>query len=218
VHITVELDWQEPEHLLKLHFPTAFAATNARFGSPFGSVLRPQVASDLASEAKWEVPFSRYLAVFDEGEATGLFLATEAKYGASVREGDIGLSLVRSPRVTGFEAHGGAWPAHLTRLKVSSPYSDLGRHVIRLAIGRYASELPRERQPAALADTLFTPPISYRGQRVAPVLESIEGGNSLVPAWVVPMTGDGASWLLRLHEVAGKRGTVTLRAAKGWSM
>lgn len=216
VHITVKLDWQEEEYLLKFHFPTAFAATNARFGAPFGSVLRPQVVTDLASEAKWEVPFSRYLAVFDEGEAEGLFLTTESKYGASVRDGNIGLSLVRSPRVTGLDGHQAAWPSHLTRLKIKSHCSDIGHHVIRMALARYSAELPRERQPAAVAETLFTGPLVYQGRPVSPMLESIEGGPTLVPAWIMPV--DGKSWLLRLHEVSGRRGTAKLRAAKGWKI
>jgi alpha-mannosidase len=214
VHITVELDWKEPEYLLKMHFPTAFAATNARFGAPFGSVLRPQVILDQASEAKWEVPLSRYLAVFDEGESEGLFLVTESKYGATVRDGTIGLSLVRSPRVPGFESHARAWPSHLTRLKVSSPYADIGKHVIRLALGRYANDLPRERQPAAVAETLFTEPVVYSGAALAPVLEAIEGGETLVPAWIMPL--EGKAWLLRLHEAGGRRGSVRVRLAKGW--
>lgn len=217
VHITVELDWNEPEYLLKLHFPTKFAATNARFGAPFGSVLRSQVLSDLASEAKWEVPFSRYLAVFDEGELEGLYLAAESKYGATVRDGEIGLSLVRSPRVTGCdEMHNNAWPAHLTRLKIETPYADIGRHVIRLAIGSYSIALPREQQPAAVAETLFTDPLVYQGKPIAPVLESLTGGESLVPVWVMP--AGNQSWVLRLHEVSGRRGTAKLRAAKGWQM
>ena len=216
LHIEMKLDWRESEHLLKIHFPTLFAATNARFGSPFGSVLRSQVAGDLASEAKWEVPFSRWLAIFDEGEAEGLFLVTEAKYGATVRDGDIGLSLVRSPRVTGMEGHGAAYPAHLSRLKHPSRFSDQGRHVIRLALGRHAGDLPRERQPASVADTLFTPPLVYQGRPIVPVLESLEGGETLVPAWVMPL--EGKSWLLRLHETAGRRGTVKLRATRGWKM
>ena len=214
VQITVELNWNEPEYLLKLHFPTAYAATHARFGAPFGSVLRPQVGMDLASEAKWEVPFSRYLAVFDEGEMEGMFVATETKYGATVRDGDIGLSLVRSPRITGFEKHGKAWPQHLSRLQVKSAYADIGTHVIRLAIGRYANNLPREQQPAAIADTSFTKPVVYQGKSIPPVLEKISGGETLVPAWVMPLKGK--SWLLRLHEVGGRRGTIRLQLAPGW--
>jgi alpha-mannosidase len=195
-------------------FPTGYAATNARFGSPFGSVLRSQVPMDLASEAKWEVPLSRYLAVFDEGEADGLFLVTEAKYAATVRDGTVGLSLLRSPRASGFDSHHHAWPKHLTRLENVSTHTDIGRHVIRLAIGRYAAELPRERQPASVADTLFSEPLFYRGAALPSGLQSIEGGDTLVPAWIMPL--EKKAWLLRLHEVAGRRGRAGIRPAKGW--
>jgi alpha-mannosidase len=215
LHITVELDWNEPNYLLKLHLPTAYAATNARFGTPFGSVLRPQVISDQTAEAKWEVPLSRYLAVFDEGEMEGLFLVTESKYGATVRDGEIGFSLVRSPRLPGCESRTSAWPRHLTRLKIKSLYTDIGQHVIKLALGRYANDLPRERQPAALADTLFTAPVVYQGQPLPAVIEALEGGATLVPAWIVPQ--EAGTWLVRFHEVGGRRGILKLRLADGWS-
>jgi alpha-mannosidase len=215
VQVTVDLDWQEPESLLKLIFPTQYAATNARFGIPYGSVLRKQVPDGLPAEAQWEVPFSRYLAVFDEGEREGLFLTTEAKYGATVREGSVGLSLVRSPRVTGFDAHSFAWPPHLTRLKIDSPYSDMGIHHIKLAIGRYDAELSRERQPASVADTLFTDPIAYSGKALPAILESLEGGETLVPHWVKP-TENG--YVLRLHEVAGRRGSVRVNLCDGYEL
>ncbi|MFP4069676.1 MAG: alpha-mannosidase [Opitutales bacterium] len=214
VHVRVELDWRETESLLKLHFPTKYAATHARFGIPYGSVLRPQVPNGLQAEAMWEVPFNRHLAVFDEGEREGLFLVSEDKYGASVRDGCVGVSLLRSPRVTGFEGH--AWAPNLTRLKIDSIYSDQGKHRIRFAIGRHDAELPRERQPAALADTLFTEPLSYTGRPLAPVIESIDGGESLIPCWVKPAEDGG--WILRLHEVAGRRGSTQLSLREGYRM
>jgi alpha-mannosidase len=215
VHIAVELDWQEPEGLLKLLVPTRYAATNARFGAPYGSVLRPQVPGSLAAEAMWEVPFSRHLEVFDEGEREGLMLVTEAKYGAAVRDGVVGLSLVRSPRVPGFDAHASlAWPAHLSRLKVPSAFSDIGRHGIRLALGKYDIDAPRERQPAAVAETLFTPPLAYRGKAIPPPFAALSGGETFVPCWSVPV--DAAAWVLRFHEVAGRRGTVQVVPSDGW--
>jgi alpha-mannosidase len=216
VQLAIDLDWREPEFLLKLHFPTKYAATNARFGIAYGSVLRPQVSNGPVAEAMWEVPFSRHLEVFDEGESEGLFVVSESKYGASVRNGEVGVSLVRSPRVTGYEGHGHAWPPHLTRLKNLSPYSDLGRHHVRLAIGRYDAALPRERQPAAVAETLYTPPVAYQGKPHPSVLKSIRGGESLVPCWAKPCEGRG--WILRLQEVAGKRGAATVRLAAGWKL
>lgn len=215
LHICVELDWQETECLLKLLIPTRYAATNARFGIPFGSVLRPQQPSGLAAEAMWEVPFNRHLAVFDEGEREGLILLSEAKYGALVREGVVGVSLVRSPRVNGFDYFRIAWPPHLIRLNVPSPYSDIGAHRIRLALGRYDIDAPRERQPSALAETLFTPPLPYRGKALPSPLAAFDGPSTLLPAWAVPAGKD--AWLLRLHEVAGRRGTCTLTPTGGWT-
>ncbi|MES2310161.1 MAG: glycoside hydrolase family 38 C-terminal domain-containing protein [Verrucomicrobiota bacterium] len=214
VHLHVALDWQEPECLLKMHFPTRYSATNARFGIPFGSVLRSQVNNGMLSEAMWEVPFSRHLEVFDEGEREGLFLVTEAKYGASVRNGEIGVSLVRSPRVTGMEAHRHAWPKYLSRLKGLSTYSDIGKHSIKLAIGRYDMGLERERQPAMVAETLFTAPLRYQGKSWSSPIQSLHGGETLLPCWTIPL--DEKSFALRFHEVSGQRGSVRVESAKGW--
>ncbi|MEZ0299317.1 MAG: alpha-mannosidase [Candidatus Methylacidiphilales bacterium] len=211
--ITVELDWQEPEHLLKMRFPTRYAAVNARFGSPFGSVLRSQIPNSTVSDAMWEVPFSRYLAVFDEGERDGIFLVTECKYGAYVKSGEIGLSLVRSPLVTGFEMHSGAWPPHLSRLDVPSRHSDIGKHRIRLAIGRYDIT---STQPAEVAETHFTDPVLYRGAAIPSPLKLLTGCKTLVPAWAKPAGSD--EWILRLHETAGFRGTARIEPAKGWQI
>ncbi|WOO43620.1 alpha-mannosidase [Rubellicoccus peritrichatus] len=215
VHISVDLDWQDPEYLLKLLFPTEYAAENARFGIPYGSVLRQQVPNGLQAEAMWEVPYSRYLAVFDEGEREGLFVVSKDKYGATVRDGCVGLSLVRSPRVTGFDAHAFAWPEHLTRLDIDSPYSDIGSHRISFAIGRYDAELPRERQPASLADTLYTNTAIYSGGEIAPVIESLTVGDTLIPCWVMPADN---GFILRLHEVAGRRGVAHVKLKEGWDM
>ncbi|WP_269542684.1 alpha-mannosidase [Cerasicoccus fimbriatus] len=214
VHVEVELDWREPETLLKLLFPTKYSAINARFGAPFGSVLRRQIPDGVLSEAQWETPFSRYLAVFDEGEREGLFVVTKDKYGATVREGAVGLSLVRSPRVTGYDSHSTAWPPHLTRLDIKSPFSDMGEHRIQLAIGRYDAELPRECQPASLADTLFTDPVAYVGQGIESPIELIEGGETLIPHWVKPTVNGGL--VVRLHEVAGRRGKAKIQVRDGW--
>ena len=216
VDVSIDLDWHESESLLKILFPTQYAAMNARFGIPYGSVLRPQLANGMVAEAMWEVPFNRHLSVFDEGESEGMFLVSEAKYGASVRNGCVGVSLVRSPKVTGFDGHAHAWPPHLTRLEIESPFSDQGSHRIALAIGRYDAGLPRERQPASVADTHFTEPLIYRGESVESPLMSLEGGDSLVPCWVKP-AGEG-SWILRLHEVAGRRGSVEVQVAEGWTV
>lgn len=215
LHVTLDLDWRDEHALLKFLVPAQHRAPQARFGIPYGSVLRPQLVSGPHSEAQWEVPFSRWLAVFNEQERDGLFLVTEAKYGATVRDGAIGLSLVRSPRQVGYDNHRGAWPPALSRIQAPSQHTDIGRHTIRLALGHYHAALTRADHPASLADTLFTEPLAYRGAAHASPLEALDGGDTLIPAWAQPL--DASSWLLRLHEVGGQRGHVFIRAAAGWT-
>ncbi|MDR1190225.1 MAG: hypothetical protein LBK60_00990 [Verrucomicrobiales bacterium] len=218
VRVEVALDWREPEHLLKMNFPANYQAANARFGIPYGSILRPQQPGATVSEAMWEVPFSRWLAVFDEGERDGLCVVSEDKYGATVRCGNIGVSLVRSPRMTGFEYHRIVRKAGLARLQPDTIFSDLGRHVIRLAFGRYDAGAPLERHPAALADTLFTPPARYRGAPTPPsAFAGLDSDGTLLPCWALPADDDPRAWILRLNEVAGRPGAARLRLAKGWA-
>jgi alpha-mannosidase len=214
LHVEIELDWDEPDALLKFVVPTAFHATNARFGIPYGSILRPQIMNGLVSEAMWEVPFSRWLAVFDEREGNGLFAVTEAKYGATVRDGSVGISLVRSPKASGYDVRRIAWPPALSRVKGPGEHTDLGRHFIRLAFGRYHTSLAREEHPASLADTLFTEPVAYSGRPAASPIESMQGAETVIPGWAQPL--DRESWVLRLHEVAGQPGTLSLNTADGW--
>ncbi|MEM1057623.1 MAG: glycoside hydrolase family 38 C-terminal domain-containing protein [Verrucomicrobiota bacterium] len=217
LHLEIDLDWREEESLLKLRVPTKYASAHTRCGIPYGSILRPQIGTDPKAEAMWEVPLSRYAAVYDDGESDGLFLATEAKYGAGIREGEIALSVVRSPRMTGFDHHGSVWPQSIVREHPGTPFSDLGRHHVKLALGRYSINLPRERQPAAVAETLFTPPLVYSGAELASPLRSLDGGPTLVPAWAMPLK-DRQAFVLRFHEVAGQRGETAITAADGWKV
>ena len=215
LRITVELDWHETDALLKMHFPTEYRGREVRCGTPFGSVLRPQLATHREVEAMWEWPMSRWASVSDEGERTGLFVVTEAKFGLSCRNGDLGLTLLRTPPHVGFEEHAKAYPAHLSRLpKPDTIFTDQGRHVIELAVGHYESTAPRAEQPTVLAETLYTPVVPYRGKPLAGAFQGIEGADTLVPHWARPLGRD--RWVLRLHEVAGQRGAARLKLAPGW--
>lgn len=215
LRITVELDWHEEDVMLKLHFPTQYRGREVRCGTPFGSVMRPQLATHREVEAMWEWPMSRWATVSDEGERDGFFVVTEAKYGLSCRDGDLGVTLLRTPKHVGFEDHAKAYPAHLSRLpKPATPFTDLGKHVIELAVGHYELAAPRAEQPVVLAETLFSAPLAYRGKPIASAFGGIDGGETLVPHWARPLGRD--RWVLRLHEVAGQRGVATLKLAPGW--
>lgn len=213
LRIEADVDWHETETLLKLHFPTAYRGLNARFGAPFGSVLRGQQPGSSQVEAQWEVPGSRWAAVADDGERTGLALVTESTYGFAARDGDLSVSLLRGARITGCDDHRYGAPPGLSRHRPESPFSDQGMQQIRLAVGAYdgAATLTH---PAALAETLFTAPVMYQGSSCESGLVALVGAPSLIPAWAMPL-GEGR-WVLRLHEVAGRAGNAQLQLAPGW--
>jgi alpha-mannosidase len=50
----VEIDWRERQRLLKLRLPTTWNGSLARFGAPFGAVLRTQRPARLHELAQWE--------------------------------------------------------------------------------------------------------------------------------------------------------------------
>lgn len=207
--IAYDVDWQDVTTLLKTSFATGYRGASARYGQPFGSVLRSQKPGRPADEAMFEAPASRWAVVADDTEEDGLFLVSEAKYGFGCQSGLLHLSLVRSAYVTdavldkGLRSHEG-----------NRDYSDIGRHEIRIAVGAFTARLKREEQPAALADLLFTAPVAYTGRPVASPFLGLEGGDSLHPCWVRPLA-DGTI-VVRLHEVFGRRGQTHVRLAPGW--
>jgi alpha-mannosidase len=192
LQVELAIDWREDHKLLKFHCPTSFQGRSARFGAPFGSVARPQQPGDARDEAMWEVPGSRWAAVTDD-DGTGLAMVTEAKYGFSCRDGDLGLSLLRAPTDP-------------------DPKADRGTHRLRFAIGAHRDSGIAERPcTAACADLLFTPAVVVAGGALAPPPFAFDHLGSLVPAWTRPLPEGGFE--VRLHEVAGRRGQARLNLA-----
>ena len=207
LRVRYDVDWRDPLHWLKGIFTSEYHGRKARYGAPFGSVLRGQWSGYAREEAQWEVVGSRWMAVCDDAQSDGLAIITEAKYGFTTRDGTVGVSLLRSALVTEANDHPKIRPTPDRPV-----HSDLGRQTIDLALARYSPELPVSDQPAALADTLFTPCVPYAGEPVSAGFERIEGVSSAVPAWAEPVEG---GWVLRLHETLGRRGNARIGIAGG---
>lgn len=195
-HLRVEtqVEWRESHRLLKFHVPTAYRGRWARFGCPFGSVQRPQLPGVSADEAMWEVPGTRWAAVTHE-DGTGLAICTEAKFGFSCRDGDLGVTLLRSP-------------------KSPDPDADMGEHSIRFAIGRHDPRTVGDGlSTAAAADALFAPLVLSEAGRDMPAPFELEDLGTLVPSWVSPVD-HGRGFILRLHETHGSAGEARVRFAR----
>ncbi|MEK7413341.1 MAG: glycoside hydrolase family 38 C-terminal domain-containing protein, partial [Planctomycetota bacterium] len=145
-------------------------------------------------EAAWEVPGSRWAAVGDDA-GHGLAICAEAKFGFSCRDGDLGLSLLRSPTSP-------------------DPEADQGTHRIRIAIGRHrAHSDATQLATAAAADALFVPAIVARGGKTPIAPATWHATGSLTPSWALPST-TGAGFVLRAHETNGESGTAILELSE----
>lgn len=211
LRVGYSIDWQD-QALLQANFPTQYTGRQARYGAPFGSVQRPQLARDLAADAMFEVPASRWAIVSDDNEQAGLGLIAKDRYGFGCVDGCMHVSLVRSALVTNAGVN-----RELRDREYPHDYSDIGEHHFELAICSGALNAVRSEQPATLADTLFTAPLVLSGAaRTAGVID-IEGGDSLIVAWVKP-ADDGKGYMLRLHETRGLRGSAKFQLEAGWQV
>lgn len=191
LRIHVDADWDEDHKLLKYHLVTGYRGRFARYGAPFGSVQRPQLLGYHNDESQWEVAGQRWMTLGHDGGEGGLAIVTEAKYGFSCRDGDVGLSLLHAP-------------------KNPDPQADLGHHEIDFALGRARSHGDgRSLSTPAQAEALYAEVLAVGGGALKPPPLALDGLGSVVPAGVKPPE-DGRGFVLRLHETAGDRASLRL--------
>ena len=89
-----EVDWKELHRLLKVGFPVDVYAENAINEMQFGYVERPTHRSRLYDKERFEVCNHRYTALRDG--AHGAAVMNDCKYGISVNENSMELTLLRS--------------------------------------------------------------------------------------------------------------------------
>lgn len=89
------VDWYEEHKILRAEFPTAIQSQSAQFAVPFGHVDRSTTENTSQERAQFEVPSHRWTRLGDA--STSCILASATKYGYSVKNGVMGISLLRSP-------------------------------------------------------------------------------------------------------------------------
>ena len=90
-----EADWQERHRLLKVSFDTGIDADNADHQIQFGYLSRPAHRSRRYDTDRFEVCAHAWTALRDASR--GAALLNDCKYGVSVNDGVISLSLLRAP-------------------------------------------------------------------------------------------------------------------------
>ena len=93
IDFDTEADWQERHKLLKVSFDTGVDAPEAANQIQFGHILRPTHRSDRFAADRFEVCNHGFTALFDATH--GAAVLNDCKYGVSMRDSVISLSLLR---------------------------------------------------------------------------------------------------------------------------
>lgn len=90
-----EVDWKELHRLLKVSFPVEVLAENGKNEIQFGFVERPTHRSKLYDKDRYEVCNHKYSALFDSSH--GAAVLNDCKYGISMNDKALELTLLRAP-------------------------------------------------------------------------------------------------------------------------
>lgn len=88
------VDWKEHQHLLKVHFPVNVHTDEATFEIQFGNLTRKTHQNTSWDKARFESCGQKWMDL-SEGHY-GVSLLNDCKYGHSVKDGCIGLTLIKS--------------------------------------------------------------------------------------------------------------------------
>ncbi len=94
VEFRTKVDWDERQKILRVEFPVEVSTLTARYDIAFGNVEHPNHATTSYDEAKFEVCGHKWGDVSDS--AYGVALLNDCKYGYTIRNSNMELSLLRS--------------------------------------------------------------------------------------------------------------------------
>ncbi len=95
VDFKTNVDWKEKHVLLKTTFDTSIRTRFATFDVAFGKYQRPTFQNTTWERAQFEVAGHKWADLSDAGH--GVSLLNDCKYGYSVSDGSLSLSLLRAP-------------------------------------------------------------------------------------------------------------------------
>lgn len=94
IDFETKADWREHNVLLKVNFPAAVNAVRASYEVQFGSVERETTANHSYDTAKFEVCAHKWADLSEDN--AGISLLNDCKYGYSIRNGEMELTLIKA--------------------------------------------------------------------------------------------------------------------------
>ncbi|MEO7933394.1 MAG: glycoside hydrolase family 38 C-terminal domain-containing protein [Chthoniobacterales bacterium] len=124
VDFDTAVDWQSSKSMLRVRFPLAVTAAEARFEIPFGSISRSTLEADSIEKAQLEVPAQQWIGL--SSEDYGAALINDCKYGFRVKGHTLDMNLLRSVPHPGKALVGKEGSSDHGNV-----YTDLGAHEFR---------------------------------------------------------------------------------------
>lgn len=194
LEFNTEVDWQECHRLLKVSFDTGIDADNARHQIQFGYIERPAHRSRRYDADRFEVCAHTWSALTNATE--GAALINDCKYGVSVCDGVISLSLLRAP----------AYP---------DAQADRGHHSFRYVYRPWSGTMAQSGIMEA-SDSLNETLITVQGDITLPELLQISDPAIVTESIKLAEDGSG-DMIIRLYESMNGLRKVTVRPAFAFS-
>jgi len=218
VEFETEVDWHEKATMLRVRFPVAVAAEEARFEIPFGHLKRTTRDETLVERAQIEVAALQWV---DLSQADyGVALYNDCKHGFRVKGNVIDMALLRSVPHPGAALIGKAdrddgVAALAGAVSDGKVYGDLGRHVFRYAVRPHAGNadavvLTKE------ARAFNTPLRVVSGAGLGGAVNAgVALGSEAIEVVAVKPAEDGRGWVWRLVNVTDASVTTAWPAGDG---
>ncbi len=191
LEFSTEVDWYEDHKFLKVEFPFNLRAEYATYEIQFGYVQRPTHFNNSWDMARFEVCAQRW-ADFSEPDY-GVALLNDSKYGYSVHNNVMRLSLLRSP-------------------KMPDPEADMGQHSFRYALLPHADN-PIEAGVIEEGYRFNTPLLTYPTEAELAKQSYFRVSRGSMILDTVKKAEDSNDLIVRLFEAHGKRGVSRLESA-----
>lgn len=183
------VDWHENQHLLKVQFPLEIHSDEATFDVQFGNVTRKTHRNTSWDQARFESCGQKWADISEGGY--GVSLLNDCKYGHSVHEGNLSLTLIKS----GIEPN---------------PHTDQEEHYFTYSLYPHAGNW-REGNTAQEAAKLNQPvyAVAGAGDKLNFSLLSANAGHVMVET--VKCAESGSSMIIRAYDYQNKRGPVSIK-------
>ena len=204
IEARVTLNWHEKLKMLKFSFPVDVETPTATYEVPYGDIVRETNGE--------EDPGQRWIDVTGKrsGDTYGLTVFNDAKYGYSIQDSDMRITVARSAP---FAHHG---PGKLSELDPDGNYiwMDQGIQTFNILLTPHKGSWQDINAPR-IAEEFTAPPVTiYQGIHGGSMSKSgsylsVSPQNVIVSA--IKLSEDGADGIIRLVETHGKDTSVTLR-------